>query len=1068
MSRTVCCLFSCLLLAPAFALDGTVFDRAGQPVSGAQVGLPQGSHTLTTTTDPLGRFHLEFDVADATMTVVAQTPGAWGWYRGPSAARIAVIVQPTAEFAGVLRDERGRAVGGARLTVTMVGERPHERRAWPGEPWPAVVVTTDDTGHWRWRGLPAGWYYSFAVEHPDYVPCEREFRGSTDATPHMRTMPDERLPERVVEQQLVRGETLTGHVRLADGQPLSGVTVEARAGGVSVRHTTTAADGSYRLTGLPSPLSALVLRDPRGLLVAAPKLDLEHDGDPPWLADLVAVAGQPVTVRTVVGGTGQPAAGVGLTLVDENDEPLDDFARTTDAAGQVRLKLAEGTYGFKVEPPAGLLDEPGEEGYAVTVERRGAPQPLTITLWPRRELVGHVRTPAGQPLAGVRVTAKDRLGEVDDEAPEPAGLSVETDATGRFVLHGRSSHAPLRLKVAELDGYPLARVEFAAGELPPGELALTATPLPRVDLTVQVVDNHGQPVPEAQVTLARGERGDEREADCDARGLARFARLPAVAGFSAVAKTHELGRSAETLVTLEAGRLVVPPLVLDRRDASVGGLVVDAAGRPVKDAVVLVRGLREAEAVTGADGRFTVSGLPSQPLAGVVQGGKVVLLALHGTLARAEGKATVGAADVRLKVGPGVEATDEDRREVAAAALQRCWREAQPDDREQVELLQALALVDPPGVVEALARLRDDQPERDAWLSAGMVALAHAAPALCAEQLGWLAKIRDRETRVLARASVALALPVAQRREAALLYEAIRDQTSARGRVLAVDLAALAARLGRPEALALARAALRARQPEAEGVSVRPYAAWRWGGEPALLALVDAATTPDERALVDLLGSLGLAARDPQAAYERFIAGAFGTDGPALATRLVPPLAAVLATTAPALAEQLVGPYRAETAVPVYRRLAALTAEPAAQRRLATKAALALSCNGPEPFPSEALAWVGRAAPDLANQLWRSLGPENSPLPPGPNRLLQLAERRAGVPNPEDGRYEPDNLELGELDPRRALELALAEPDASSLRALGLRLAGPDVTRCWLVAPEEAALDLAERGRPRP
>lgn len=108
----------------------------------------------------------------------------------------------------------------------------------------------------------------------------------------------------------------------------------------------------------------------------------------------------------------------------------------------------------------------------------------------------------------------------------------------------------------------------------------------------------------------------------------------------------------------------VQPIVLWRTDQQVSGVVVDQQGQPVAQAVVFSTTVPTRPVTTGADGRFTLSGLRASANQ---------IVAVAGTSDRAFAEADGGAEDVRLVVQPLTTRTAAEDRALAGELLAEAY-----------------------------------------------------------------------------------------------------------------------------------------------------------------------------------------------------------------------------------------------------------------------------------------------------------------------------------------------------------------------------------------------------------
>jgi uncharacterized protein YfaS (alpha-2-macroglobulin family) len=139
-----------------------------------------------------------------------------------------------------------------------------------------------------------------------------------------------------------------GHVRQADGTPVSGATVTLiEASGRQAGRSRTGTDGSYQVRVARRGIYTLVAMAPG----QQPQAAVVHAGDGPAEHDVVLAGAARLagTVRTA--GPGRPIAGATVALADSRGEVM--AARDTDDAGRYLFEgLPPGSYTIAVTAPS--------------------------------------------------------------------------------------------------------------------------------------------------------------------------------------------------------------------------------------------------------------------------------------------------------------------------------------------------------------------------------------------------------------------------------------------------------------------------------------------------------------------------------------------------------------------------------------------------------------------------------------------------------------------------------------------------------------------------------------------
>jgi Carboxypeptidase regulatory-like domain len=244
-----------------------------------------------------------------------------------------------------------------------------------------------------------------------------------------------------------------------------------------------------------------------------------------------------------------------------------------------------------------------------TRDPRPAPDDVTIELRDCELVItGTVRDAAGGIIAGARIRAASRsdafAGVLTDEQGNyklcllagPAHVEAAADGYGTALDHARGRSA--------------ARVDFALS--------------PEIAIAGRVVDGAGRPVGRAVVVAETD--GHDPGALTESAADGAFLLEGLIAGtYRVVARDDD--RAAEKEVTLTtAGATADLVLALEARATLAGRVVL--GGRPAGDATVMIGSTDEkwmlGSAITHADGRFSIPGLPRGPVQIMVEKHKLV------------------------------------------------------------------------------------------------------------------------------------------------------------------------------------------------------------------------------------------------------------------------------------------------------------------------------------------------------------------------------------------------------------------------------------------------------------
>lgn len=479
-ARTPACFGAALVFAaamyPSFTLAadlaivaGHVMDTEGRPIAGARVFLEPGLEgTLRVVqTDSEGGFKFE-DVLPGMTGVFAHARGRalnGTSVRVAAADRVTdlrlVLAQPGVT-AGVVTDERGDAVSGARITrAVILGDSgvgiPFAKLASQGIAEPA----TDRRGRFAIDSLPNGMPIALKVAHPDYA---QEGVGGIEAG------------DRTVAVTLTRGVLVTGTV-LARGQnaPVANTTIffhnaEPPHDTVITRSRT---DGSFAVRLTPGPW---VYKASGAQYRTANLQRILISGE---------YAAQDVTLRVA------PTATLRGSVKDaKTGEPVPDArlvfesfgvpaaSARTGASGAYELSATEGEGVLRLAAVPGYLTPPKP---ALRITATGGRHVDIPTFWvaPIPNYTLEVVDQNDQPVAGAIVRVF---------RPRQVGWRA-TDAEGRVDLSFVSMPSDgTVVGLAEHPSRPEAAL-FAIGPERAGDAIVELLPL--TELTTEVVDDRG-------------------------------------------------------------------------------------------------------------------------------------------------------------------------------------------------------------------------------------------------------------------------------------------------------------------------------------------------------------------------------------------------------------------------------------------------------------------------------------------------------------------------------------------------------------------------------------------------
>ncbi len=639
LSALVAPAVACLLLsagplvAAPLSVSGRVLGPDGESMAGATAFVSSYStegrlEVSTGTTDGTGAF--SFSVDDARLhgpaTVFVFKPGfalAWALVRDGEHADLRLSEQ-TVTCRGVCVDASGGPLPDATVAVVCV-ERMYEHHwshdrarlgLWTDSP---LTTTTNDKGAFSIPHLPVGSDVVLEASAPGY---ERRWRSQVPASADGLRI-------------YLRPEaTISGHVRY-NGVGVGGVSLEAELG-VGYARVETAADGSFTLENLPPGRCAIDFSNMPDGLVAD------------WVADVTLAPGE--TAENLSITLVEAATVRGVVTASDTGEPIEGVAvygiTTGERAGTSRFWHAfsdgEGRYELRVLPGDLQLfahhrmeDEPlwivHGLNRMLSVEAGKTHDGIDFSLYIEPTVTGTITDPEGVPVAGAQVGTINRISHGD--VPPRTFFSTRSAEDGKYAL--QASEGGVRAGyccwgfVARDTSRGLAGMALPDNVDGPVDIRLQ----PAAWLLTRVVNRDDEPMPGVPVGLKTADFSERTRAMpagvSDEEGFVRIGPIPPGVDCAIelgeelsqfFINEHEIGDTVQRLEPGEERQL--PPIIFDPRGRSVSGTVVSSEGKPVMDALIVGDGAARP-AIAGADGRFTLTGLP--------KAGMVRIQAVHPT-----------------------------------------------------------------------------------------------------------------------------------------------------------------------------------------------------------------------------------------------------------------------------------------------------------------------------------------------------------------------------------------------------------------------------------------------------
>lgn len=444
-------------LVSAATVTGKVIDADGKPIKGANVLLylfqPGKRIALELSTDAGGGYAAEVDPAllQQQNTVIgmifAYAPGYTLAQARLKKSGNVITLNPGTSISGAVVDEAGKPLAGAPVCLAYCRDHDGNSVAVPVQ-WSArFTVHSAADGGWTLPGIPLDGNAAVALNDDRYV---RELREITLV---------DGVKAASVSFKVHPGATVTGRVLTPEGAPVADARVDIYAANDTEMNSPatsdygkTAADGSYRLTGLSTGTYTINVYDIKQVWVAAPLHDVKlAEGKETAVPDLRIRFGAALE-GTVLDGEGKPVAGVSFCVSMNNASSWNAYTQVqfiTDQQGKFKVSRPPAdkvVITLFIDQQSCAWELPAPLDIEVPVK-----EPITITLRQRamHGVTGRVVDTRHHPLAGVTVTFDESF-----ESYKPSQkLTANTGADGGYQLAKIPAGFEVSLLTLEKPGY---------------------------------------------------------------------------------------------------------------------------------------------------------------------------------------------------------------------------------------------------------------------------------------------------------------------------------------------------------------------------------------------------------------------------------------------------------------------------------------------------------------------------------------------------------------------------------------------------------------------------------------
>jgi hypothetical protein len=789
------------------AFVGKVVGPDKAPIAGASItAYMPGQNTaqpMTVVTSADGSFSIPMSVAPrgfCLCVVQAKGFGIGGGFLSTANTTTIQLALP-GSVTGTVIDQNQAPVAGVTVTVINVKQSPSSQFWLSGLPsmHALVTATTDVHGKYVIDDLPQGSTAGISITDPKYE----------------SSIVDESVGGANTPLVARPGATIAGQVLDSDGKPVVGLGLmaapEAQGSIINPAQSTTDASGNFVLSSLKAGVYDVVSSFQ---LMSAP---LRTDD---WVlapvTGIVAKAGSVTKVpaiSTVHGGTisgtvtaadtGKPIPGVGVVSI--GDGRFANSSMVTNDRGQFKLVVVPGKVRVVVQSaPDDYLADQQANSHSVGIAS-GETQQIAFQLKRALSVSGTVDDDSGNPVPDLSLTLS-----ATDQSDDWQQHAATTKADGSFTIAGLGAH---QYSVSVKGSWKLVNDTITVTPSTTGAVSIQVKHIDLLSLAAKIVDQTGAPIAGVHVTFSTATAsgrgyymGGQEVVDSDAQGKA------GISDISPGELIQSVNISKEGYVLVSGAKIsgdvdhyTISDAVLALQNASISGFVHGPTDAPVAGAWVICPGGGgpDTPVQTDSSGRFQLNQLIN---------GQIEIYAAKGDLYGSKSVQTGSSSRITITIGPGRALASADMARAITILDTANSASASVGEFAYGELAATIGAYDPDLAMKFLA---------DNGIAPTDDAVQHVITARAAQNpeaaANWgyprIVAMTDPEFKEQAAADIGFALVRTDPALARKFYDLARANPSPMDigedpGARAVEVAALGAALGQPEARALMETAV--------------------------------------------------------------------------------------------------------------------------------------------------------------------------------------------------------------------------------------------------------------------